>query len=63
VRLFSQHLILKRADRLVDTNGDGRLNDEVRAAIEAGCQAVDIAGVGSGRIDAAGAVTQVYEIP
>ena len=49
-------------DIVVDTNGDGRLNDEVRAAIEAGCQAIDIAGVGNGRIDAAGAVAQVYDI-
>ena len=49
-------------DIVVDTNGDGRLNDEVRAAIEAGCQAIDIAGVGSGRIDAAGAVAQVCNI-
>lgn len=47
---------------VVDTNGDGRLNDEVRAAIETGCQAIDVAGVGSGRIDAAGAVAQVYDI-
>ena len=50
-------------DIVVDTNGDGRLNDEVRAAIETGCQAIDIAGVGSGRIDAAGAVAQVYDTP
>lgn len=49
-------------DIVADTNGDGRLNDEVRAAIETGCQAIDIAGVGSGRIDAAGAVAQVYDI-
>ena len=49
-------------DIVVDTNGDGRLNDEVRAAIETGCQTIDIAGVGSGRIDAAGAVAQVYDI-
>ncbi len=50
-------------DIVVDTNGDGRLNDEVRAAIETGCQAIDIAGVGSGRIDAAGAAARVYDIP
>ena len=49
-------------DIVVDTNGDGRLNDEVRAAIETGCQTIDIAGVGNGRIDAAGAVAQVYDI-
>jgi len=34
-----------------DKNGDGRLNDEVRAAIEAGCRRVGIGGVGQGRID------------
>jgi len=50
-------------DIVVDTNGDGRLNDEVRAAIEASCQAIDVAGVGSGRIDAAGAAARVYDIP
>ena len=43
-------------DIVVDTNGDGSLNDEVRAVIETGCQTVDITGVGSGRVDAAGAV-------
>ena len=38
---------------VTDTNGDGKLNDEVRAAIEAGCQEIGIRGVGRGRIDAA----------
>ena len=36
---------------VTDTNGNGRLNDEVRAAIEAGCQEIDVTGVGGGRID------------
>ena len=36
-----------------DMNGNGRVNDEVRAAIEAGCQEIGISGVGKGRIDAA----------
>ena len=40
-------------DAVIDTNGNGRLNDEVRAAIEAGCQEIGIRGVGRGRIDAA----------
>jgi thermitase len=37
---------------MTDTNGNGRLNDEVRSAIEDGCQKVDAAGTGHGRIDA-----------
>lgn len=36
-----------------DTSGDGNLNDEVRRAIENGCEAIDIAGTGKGRIDVA----------
>jgi len=35
----------------MDKNGDGCLNDEVRAAIEAGCRRIGISGVGKGRID------------
>jgi thermitase len=38
---------------VTDTNGNGRLNDEVRATIEASCQEIGIGGVGKGRIDAA----------
>jgi thermitase len=38
---------------LTDTNGDGNLNDEVRAALEGSCQEIG-SGVGYGRIDAAG---------
>jgi thermitase len=34
-----------------DTNENGFLNDEVRAAIESGCQSIDIAGIGRGRIN------------
>jgi thermitase len=37
---------------VTDTNGDGRLNDEVRAAIETGCQEIGITGGGKGQIDA-----------
>jgi thermitase len=40
-------------DVVIDTSGDGRLNDEVRAAIEAGCQEIGVGGVGGGKIDAA----------
>ena len=34
-----------------DTNGNGRVNDEVRTAIEAGCDKIGVAGVGGGRIN------------
>jgi thermitase len=36
-----------------DTSGDGNLNDEVRRAIEAGCDDIDIEGTGKGRINVA----------
>ncbi|MFC2062522.1 S8 family serine peptidase [Chloroflexota bacterium] len=39
-------------DVITDTNGDGKLNDEVREAIEAGCQDIGIDGVGNGLINA-----------
>jgi len=39
-----------------DTSGDGRLNDEVRQAIEDGCDALDIAGTGRGLINVAASV-------
>jgi len=45
--------------QVTDTNGDGWLNDEVRAVIEDGCQEIGIDGVGGGRIDAAKAIAQV----
>jgi len=38
-------------DVTTDNNGDGRVNDEIRAAIEAGCQEIGITGVGKGRIN------------
>lgn len=40
-----------------DRNGDGRVNDEVRAAIEAGCQ--DFRETAAGRIDVAGALAHL----
>ena len=46
-------------DVTTDNNGDGRLNDEIRAAIEAGCQEIGITGVGSGRINV---VTSINEV-
>jgi thermitase len=39
-----------------DTNGDGKLNDEVRSRIEATCDDINVSGIGSGRIDAYRAV-------
>ncbi len=39
--------------RAIDTNGDGNLNDEVRRAIEAGCDLIDITGTGKGCINVA----------
>lgn len=40
-----------------DVNGDGRLNDEVRARIEANCDDIGVSGIGWGRINAYRAVT------
>jgi thermitase len=42
-----------------DTNGDGKLNDEVRRAIEAGCDAIDIAGTGKGSINVARSLAEL----
>ena len=49
-------------DVVSDTNGDGRLNDEVRAAIEAGCQEVGHNSEGGGRIDAAGSLAAIGDM-
>lgn len=38
---------------IIDKNGDGKLNDEVRLAIEDGCRDIGIDGVGKGCIDIA----------
>ena len=35
-----------------DSNGDGKLNDEVRAALIKGCDEIGITGAGAGRINA-----------
>jgi len=40
----------------VDSDGDGRVNDEVRAAIEGGCRQLQAVGMGTGLVDAAKAV-------
>jgi len=44
-------------DIVIDANDNGRLNDDVRMAIELGCRQVDIEGIGSGRIDSGSYVT------
>ncbi len=49
--------------RLTDSNGDGRLNDEVRAQIQATADNIGVSGIGSGRIDAYRAVTEVAAPP
>ena len=46
-----------------DTNGDGKLNDEVRSQIEANCDDIDVPGIGHGRINAAQAVGSVPVLP
>jgi thermitase len=38
---------------VIDTNGNGRVNDEVRSIIETGCTRIDFAGSGNGIVDAA----------
>jgi thermitase len=42
-----------------DTNGDGKLNNEVRSRIEATCDYIGVTGIGYGRINAARAVSSV----
>jgi thermitase len=45
-----------------DTNGDGKLNDEVCQAIENGCDNIDIAGIGYGLINVAASVAILVSI-
>jgi thermitase len=42
-----------------DTNGNGRLNDEVRRAIDAGCYDIGIAGTGEGSINVTDSLAEV----
>lgn len=44
---------------VTDTNGDGKLNDEVRAVIETGGQELNIYGVGCGRINAVNSLAEI----
>ena len=46
-----------------DTNGDGKLNDEVRSRIESTCDDIGVTGIGHGRIDAARAVSSALVPP
>jgi len=50
-------------DIVTDSNGDGKLNDEVRAAIEGGCEEISARGVGGGRIDAVKTIAQIIAAP
>ncbi len=43
----------------IDGDGDGRVNDEVRAAIESSCQQIDGSGMGNGLVDSGKAVAQL----
>ena len=43
----------------VDSDGNGRVNDEVRAAIESSCQQLEISGMGHGLVDSERAVEQL----
>jgi thermitase len=44
---------------MTDRSGDGRINDEVREIIEAGCHEIGLSGVGKGRIDAASSLANI----
>ena len=46
-------------DVVADMNNDGKLNDDVRTAIEAGCQYTGTDGLGRGIIDAAGSIAVI----
>jgi len=48
---------------VTDSNGNGRLNDEVRARIEANCDDIGVSGIGAGLINAYRAVTSTGTIP
>ncbi len=50
-------------DIVSDTNGNGRVNDEVRATIEGGSQEIRVSGVGKGRIDAAKSLAEIGYVP
>jgi thermitase len=44
---------------MTDTNGDGWLNDEVRRAIESGCDAIEVDGTGQGLTNVAGSLAEL----
>jgi thermitase len=48
---------------VTDSNSNGRLNDEVRAHIEANCDDIGVSGIGLGRIDAYEAVGGSTPLP
>ena len=49
--------------RVVDSNADGRLNDEVRSCIEQNADDIGVAGIGSGRINALRSVQCSSAVP
>ena len=50
-------------DVVNDANNNGRLNDEVRAALEDGCYDISTGSVGEGRVDAAGSLAELSYTP
>jgi thermitase len=48
---------------VTDSNGNGRLNDEVRSRIEGTCDDIGVAGIGAGRINAYRAVSNGASTP
>ncbi|MEN8614784.1 S8 family peptidase [Dehalogenimonas sp. THU2] len=51
------------ASSVADSNSNGRLNDEIRAIIEASADNIGVNGIGAGRINAAAAVTSFTFTP
>ena len=47
----------------MDTNGDGKRNDEVRNAIQNGADRVSVSGTGSGRINAYKTISSLLSVP
>jgi len=47
---------------VTDANNDGKLNDEVRRAIENGCRDIQVEGTGQGCIDVNGSLTEALSV-
>ena len=48
---------------VTDTNGDNKLNDEVRQAIYSGCYEIDVDGTGKGIISVSNSLAEVTANP